>query len=358
MEPVISNFDNASTSTLSSTIKHTTNIETLITNDDSPDVVVEESCVEEEPQHQLKEHSKKKKKRHRRGKKTPKDSAIPQAQSTNDHLLYVEDSIEIISSPSIEEVSAATKQQTQGIIIVPPDELNECDFSDDRESISSLTLDVEEKLFLRERAPPIPITNEKALGLHIEPSDSSPNFNPNPTWAGSRKAKGPLDHKKHSQAQKKKNQNKPKNIKTDKRVQQQNKRTGPVQTSASVACTPFVSNDAAAAPSESNECAGRSVPNVFQIQRLTNWDRFVQKTARVVHILERKHPMIGAGILKLFADKNPNMALFSPFDCRLPRVKIQMHKCPPDFFHRSEDYSNKIFLAKITEWNNPRFAFG
>ncbi|XP_068219818.1 uncharacterized protein Dis3l2 isoform X3 [Palaemon carinicauda] len=100
------------------------------------------------------------------------------------------------------------------------------------------------------------------------------------------------------------------------------------------------------------------MPNVMQVMRLPVWEKFVQKTAHVVYIVTRKHPRTAAGTLKLFADKNPHLALFSPNDYRIPRLKIPMVQCPPDFIVRHQDYLSRIFLAKIVEWNEPKFAFG
>lgn len=102
----------------------------------------------------------------------------------------------------------------------------------------------------------------------------------------------------------------------------------------------------------------RTEPSIFQIQNISNWTKFVQRTATVVLIREFKHNRMGAGMLKLFGDGNPNCALFSPSDYRLPRMKIPMRMCPPDFFHRSQDYSKRIFLGKIVQWKEPKFALG
>ncbi|XP_063604806.1 DIS3-like exonuclease 2 isoform X3 [Penaeus indicus] len=107
-----------------------------------------------------------------------------------------------------------------------------------------------------------------------------------------------------------------------------------------------------------SERVDRTEPNIFQIQRLPNWESFVQRTAHVVHILEMKHTRAATGILKLFTDKNPNYALFSPTDNRVPRMKIPMFQCPPDFMARNQDYLARIFLARITQWKEPKFALG
>lgn len=106
------------------------------------------------------------------------------------------------------------------------------------------------------------------------------------------------------------------------------------------------------------ETEQRTTPSVLQVQRLPIGEKFIQKTAHVVYIVTKKHSRIAAGALKLFGDKNPHLALFSPSDYRVPRLKIPMKQCPPDFMARHQDYLSRIFLAKIVEWNEPKFAFG
>ncbi|XP_047737406.1 uncharacterized protein LOC108673168 isoform X2 [Hyalella azteca] len=102
----------------------------------------------------------------------------------------------------------------------------------------------------------------------------------------------------------------------------------------------------------------RTVPSVAQVMRLANWSRFVQKIGYVVHILEQRNTRLGAGTLKPFQDLNPNFALFSPNDSRIPRMKIPMSQCPQDLIARRNDYAKRIHLAKITLWTDPKFAMG
>ncbi|CAL1301213.1 unnamed protein product [Larinioides sclopetarius] len=90
---------------------------------------------------------------------------------------------------------------------------------------------------------------------------------------------------------------------------------------------------------------------VEDIMRHPQWTRFIQKTGIVVHVLERKHSRIAAGHLKLCPDKNRNWALFSPNDSRVPRIMVPMSDCPPNFYNRSGDYSNVLFLAEIADWS-------
>jgi hypothetical protein len=60
-------------------------------------------------------------------------------------------------------------------------------------------------------------------------------------------------------------------------------------------------------------------------------DEWLQRTGKVVAILEKKNNRMAAGHLKLFADKNKEHALFCPNDYRMPRIKIKMTDCPPGY---------------------------
>ena len=103
--------------------------------------------------------------------------------------------------------------------------------------------------------------------------------------------------------------------------------------------------------------------NIHSIEELKkqfpeNWHQFVQKTARVVFILETKHSRCSAGYLKLFQDKNPNFALFSPIDSRFPRLKIAKVNCPKDFFNRPQDFKEFLYIGKIVQWDLVPFGMG
>ncbi len=52
------------------------------------------------------------------------------------------------------------------------------------------------------------------------------------------------------------------------------------------------------------------------MKTLEGWENFIQRTGRVVAILEKKHSRTAAGHLKMLPDKNPNFALFSPTDSK------------------------------------------
>ncbi|KAK3885314.1 hypothetical protein Pcinc_010457 [Petrolisthes cinctipes] len=107
-----------------------------------------------------------------------------------------------------------------------------------------------------------------------------------------------------------------------------------------------------------SEVFERTEPSVYQVMRMSNWEKYVQRTAKVVHILERRNPRMAAGTLKLFQDKNPNLAMFAPTDHRVPRMKIPMNQCPSDFYQNHLSYAKRIFLCRITQWREPRFALG
>lgn len=98
---------------------------------------------------------------------------------------------------------------------------------------------------------------------------------------------------------------------------------------------------------------------VEQVMQHPEWSKFIQKTGKVVHILERKHSRFAAGHLKLLPDKNFKWALFSPNDSRVPRILIPMSDCPLNFYYRSFDYSSVLFIAEIVKWEEHcNFASG
>jgi DIS3-like exonuclease 2 len=68
------------------------------------------------------------------------------------------------------------------------------------------------------------------------------------------------------------------------------------------------------------------------------------------------HPRIGVGYLKPLPDRNKNFALLSPRDSRIPRIRIPMAKCPADFLAEADKYKDKLFLARIEDWQDVRYA--
>ncbi|GFV58149.1 DIS3-like exonuclease 2 [Trichonephila clavipes] len=98
---------------------------------------------------------------------------------------------------------------------------------------------------------------------------------------------------------------------------------------------------------------------VEEVMMHPNWSKFIQKTGKVVHVLERKHSRIAAGHLKLCPDKNKNWALFSPNDSRVPRIMVPLSDCPNNFYERHYDYASVLFLAEIIDWKETStFATG
>ncbi|XP_030259119.1 DIS3-like exonuclease 2 isoform X2 [Sparus aurata] len=74
----------------------------------------------------------------------------------------------------------------------------------------------------------------------------------------------------------------------------------------------------------------------------------LQKTAKVVYIVEKKHSRAVTGFLKFLPDKP--FAMFSPVDHRVPRINVLLADCPEDFTTRPGDYTNTLFICRITNW--------
>ncbi|CAO2625289.1 DIS3-like exonuclease 2 [Lemmus lemmus] len=92
-------------------------------------------------------------------------------------------------------------------------------------------------------------------------------------------------------------------------------------------------------------------------------EKSLQKSAKVVYILEKKHSRAATGILKLLADKNSDLfkkyALFSPSDHRVPRIYVPLKDCPQDFMTRPKDYASTLFICRIIDWKEDcNFALG
>ncbi|KAG6442299.1 hypothetical protein O3G_MSEX002185 [Manduca sexta] len=83
-----------------------------------------------------------------------------------------------------------------------------------------------------------------------------------------------------------------------------------------------------------------------------------QKRGKVVYIKEKVHPRTCIGTLKLMADKNRQKALFVPRDHRVPRLNIPFTSWPDNFYYDSKSYENTMFLARILDWTDVRFAVG
>nr|XP_008997947.1 DIS3-like exonuclease 2 isoform X4 [Callithrix jacchus] len=92
-------------------------------------------------------------------------------------------------------------------------------------------------------------------------------------------------------------------------------------------------------------------------------EKSLQRSAKVVYILEKKHSRAATGFLKLLADKNSELfrkyALFSPSDHRVPRIYVPLKDCPHDFVARPKDYANTLFICRIVDWKEDcNFALG
>ncbi|XP_072219134.1 DIS3-like exonuclease 2 isoform X1 [Leuresthes tenuis] len=83
----------------------------------------------------------------------------------------------------------------------------------------------------------------------------------------------------------------------------------------------------------------------------------LQKTAKVVFIVEKKHSRAVTGFLKFLPDKP--FAMFSPVDHRVPRINVPLADCPEDFCSRPGDYSSTLFICRIVSWEaDSNFAEG
>lgn len=79
--------------------------------------------------------------------------------------------------------------------------------------------------------------------------------------------------------------------------------------------------------------------------------------SQVVYIVEKKHSRAATGFLKFLPDKP--FAMFSPVDHRLPRINVPLTDCPEDFRSRPGDYTNTLYICRITNWEaSSNFADG
>lgn len=83
-----------------------------------------------------------------------------------------------------------------------------------------------------------------------------------------------------------------------------------------------------------------------------------QKKGKVVYIKEQVHTRTCIGALKLMPDKNRQKALFVPRDHRIPRLNVPFTCWPDNFYQDAKNYENTLFLAKIVDWSDTRFAVG
>ncbi|GAB1600276.1 DIS3-like exonuclease 2 isoform X1 [Argonauta hians] len=79
-----------------------------------------------------------------------------------------------------------------------------------------------------------------------------------------------------------------------------------------------------------------------------NSEIYIQRTGKVVSILEAKHPRKCVGHL---GQANNKFVRFNPIDSRIPRLSIPLCECPKEYLQRPEDFSRVLFVAKILDQN-------
>ena len=85
-------------------------------------------------------------------------------------------------------------------------------------------------------------------------------------------------------------------------------------------------------------------------------EKFLQKTAKVVGIIEKIHPRKAMGYAKVY---NKNFALFSPLDGRVPRMLIHLNEFPKGFAERPKDFAENLMIGLISRWEvTGKFAMG
>ena len=107
--------------------------------------------------------------------------------------------------------------------------------------------------------------------------------------------------------------------------------------------------------SPGNESQSPSTSASGHIDKPINVDQvpeeFLQRTGKVVYIIEKKHSRVASGNLKPFPhSKECPDGCFSPADSRLPRIRIPRDQCPPGFFDRPRDFENTLLVARIVSW--------
>ncbi|XP_063916215.1 DIS3-like exonuclease 2 isoform X2 [Zophobas morio] len=78
---------------------------------------------------------------------------------------------------------------------------------------------------------------------------------------------------------------------------------------------------------------------------------------QVIHITKKVHPRTAIGYLQPL-DKNKEFAVFTPRDKRIPKMKIPKISWPSGFQSDPKLYSDILFLAKISDWKEVKYALG
>ena len=85
-------------------------------------------------------------------------------------------------------------------------------------------------------------------------------------------------------------------------------------------------------------------------------EKYLQKSAKVVGIIEQIHPRKAMGYAKVY---NKNFALFSPLDSRVPRMLIPLKEFPKGFAERPKDFSENLMIGLVNRWEvTGKFAIG
>lgn len=100
--------------------------------------------------------------------------------------------------------------------------------------------------------------------------------------------------------------------------------------------------------SETEPCKQKSESMKKPLDRPDSDHNDLQKTAKVVYIVEKNHSRAASGFLKFLPDKK--FAMFSPTDHRMPRINVPLSECPHDFSIRPEIYSSTLFICRIVDW--------
>ena len=76
-------------------------------------------------------------------------------------------------------------------------------------------------------------------------------------------------------------------------------------------------------------------------------EKFLQKTAKVVGIFEKRHTRKAMGYAKVL-DKS--YAIFTPLDIRIPFIRIPLEQFPAAFIERPGDFAESLMVAHIDHW--------
>ncbi|KAJ8320151.1 hypothetical protein KUTeg_001738 [Tegillarca granosa] len=91
----------------------------------------------------------------------------------------------------------------------------------------------------------------------------------------------------------------------------------------------------------------------------TNADKYLQRTGKVVGIVEPKHSRACSGNISFLSGNIGKYKVrFSPMDSRIPRILIPINDCPKDMV-KPREHDNTLFIARITDWlDNSLMAHG